>query len=66
MGFLAHCPECGKRVTAETVLAGTKLDRALENDGDVEVVCFLREHRWKLNEQDKAHLRKLRSGFAAR
>ena len=61
VGFLAHCPECGKRVTVVSVLGGTKLDRALESDGDVEVVCFLREHRCKLNDQDKTHLRNLRS-----
>jgi hypothetical protein len=61
MGFLAHCPECGKRVTAVTLLGGAALDRALENDGDVEVVCFLQEHRWKLSDEDKAHLRSVRS-----
>jgi hypothetical protein len=62
VGFLAHCPKCGKRVTVESVLGGTKLDHVLEeNDGCVEVVCFLREHRWKLNDQDKTHLRNLRS-----
>jgi hypothetical protein len=61
MGFLAHCPECGKRVTVVTVLGGAALDRALENDEDVEAVCFLQEHRWNLSEQDKAHLRSIRS-----
>ena len=44
MGFLAHCPECGKRVTVVSVLGGAKLDRALENDEDVEVVRLLQDH----------------------
>ena len=60
MASLAHCPECGRRVTVTTVLRGAKLDHALESGGDVEVVCFLQEHRWKLDEQDKAYLRSVR------
>jgi len=46
MDFQARCPECGKRVSAFTMLDGTKLDRVLEKDGEVEVACFQHEHRW--------------------
>ena len=65
MGFLAHCPECGKRVTVTTVLGGAKLDSALRNDEDVEVVCFLQDHRWNLSEQDRANLLKHRNAARA-
>ena len=58
MSYLANCPECRRKVTVVTVLGGENLDRALETDGDVEVVCFLYEHRWKLNRTDKKNLRK--------
>jgi hypothetical protein len=61
MVSLAHCPECGKRVIVTTVLRRAKLDQALESGGDIEVVCFRQEHRWKLDEQDKAYLRSVRS-----
>ena len=60
MSFQARCPECRGRVTANPVLGDPDLDRVLENDGDVEVVCFNHEHRWKLNKQDKVNLRKER------
>ena len=58
MSLLALCPECRRKVTVATVLGGENLDRALETDGDVEVVCFLYEHRWKLRRADKENLRK--------
>ena len=57
MSLLADCPECRRKVTVVTVLGGENLDRALEADGDVEVVCFLYEHRWKLKRADKENLR---------
>lgn len=58
MSLLARCPECENTVTVVTVLGGAELDLALENGGNVEVACFPKEHRWKLNDQDKANLRK--------
>jgi hypothetical protein len=58
MPYLACCPECENLVTTVTVLGGAELDRALENNGVIEVVCFPREHKWKLNDQDKTNLRK--------
>jgi hypothetical protein len=61
MQFQASCPECKDTVTTVTTLDGSNLDRALANDGDVEVACFLGDHKWKLNAQDKANLRKLRT-----
>jgi hypothetical protein len=61
MQFQANCPECEKKVTTSTKLDGGNLDRALANDGDVEVVGFPCGHEWKLNAEDKANMRKLRS-----
>jgi len=61
MEFQASCPECKKKVTTSTKLNGGNLDRALANDGDVEVVGFPCGHESKLNVQEKANLRKLRS-----
>jgi hypothetical protein len=43
--FQARCPECKDTVTTVTTLDGSDLDRALANDGDVEVVCFLGDHK---------------------
>ena len=65
MSYIARCPECGGPVTTVTVLGGAELHPALENDEEVEVACFPLEHRWKLNEQDKANLRKNRQAAAA-
>lgn len=57
MSFQARCPECENTVTTITVLGGSDLDRVLQNGSDVEVICFSQEHKWKLNDQDKANLR---------
>jgi hypothetical protein len=65
MSLIARCPECGIPVTTVTVLGGATLDRALETNGEVEVACFPNEHRWALNEQDKANLRKHRAAATA-
>ena len=61
MQFQASCLECKDIVTTVTTLDGSNLDRALANDGDVEVACFLGGHKWKLNAQDKTNLRNLRT-----
>jgi hypothetical protein len=61
MQFQASCPECKDKVTTSTKLDDGKLDRALANDGDVEVVGFLCGHNWNLNAQDNANLRKPRA-----
>ncbi len=61
MSFMARCPECRKRVTVMTWLDGDTLDRVLKGDGHLEVLGFLCEHRWKLKDEDKTHLRSLRS-----
>lgn len=50
------CPECDK----PTHLGHTDLDRLLENDKDIEAVCFHCEHKWKLDAQEKARLRNQR------
>lgn len=65
MQFLADCPWCKDKVTTITVLRDVDLDRALENDEDVEVVCFPRDHKRKLNEQEKANLRNQRKRMSA-
>jgi hypothetical protein len=63
MQFQASCPECKDTVTTVTTLDGSNLYRAL--DGDVEVACFLGGHKWKLDAQDKANLRKLLPPFCS-
>ena len=60
MTFLSYCAECGDTVTTITILADGDLDRALKDDRDIAVACFVREHRWKLNHQEKLNLQKLR------
>lgn len=60
MSFLAYCPECGRTVTIITILTKGHLDQALTEGRDIEVACFVREQRWKLNHQEKLNLQKLR------
>jgi len=64
MSFVAYCFRCEKKVTAHTLLDAAKLLVALANEYDVEVVhtADSGDHRWKLNQQEKAtllnHIRK--------
>lgn len=63
MSFLAYCPYCEKKVTATTILGGSSLEHALENDLDVVVVHLTEgsnegDHKWKLNRQETGNLRK--------
>jgi hypothetical protein len=49
-----------------TLLGGADLDRALENDGDVEVMHMTAgihegDHKWRLNREEKATLKKWRA-----
>jgi hypothetical protein len=64
LSFVAYCFRCEKKVTAHTLLDAAKLLVALANEYDVEVVhtADSGDHRWKLNQQEKAtllnHIRK--------
>ena len=63
MSFQAYCPYCEKKVTAFTLLGGSALERALENDADIDVGHLTYDvhegdHTWKLIRQEKAKLRK--------
>jgi hypothetical protein len=68
MNFYAYCPHCEQRIgNATTVLGGADLDRALENDGDIEVVHMTignneEDHRWRLNREEKERLKGWRAG----
>jgi hypothetical protein len=64
--LLAHCPLCERRMVTITALSGAKLSLTLETGSDVEVFCFLFEHRWMLSEQDKADLHKVRKELTER
>lgn len=48
-----------RRTTTVPVLTDEDLERAVKKDHEIEVVCFLQEHKWKLSEQDKDHLSNL-------
>jgi hypothetical protein len=63
MAFQIKCPFCEKTVTAFPLLRGSDLDRALENDADIEVMHSTDDvkegdHRWNLTKHEKANLRK--------
>lgn len=61
MNLTARCPRCGERVTVAIILSGRELDRALaSNKKDVEVIGLLCQHRWLLDGESKANLRKMR------
>jgi uncharacterized Zn finger protein (UPF0148 family) len=60
MSFRVVCPKCGKKTMIAPMLRGGDLGHALENDGEIEVVCFSCDHRWKLNAEDRAEFRKRR------
>jgi hypothetical protein len=59
----AYCPFCEKAVAAHTILEDDEVKRALERDGDIEVM-HMTDHvhegddRWKLIRQEKANLGK--------
>ena len=51
-----------------TILGGAELARALENDGDIEVIHMRMnkgDHQWRLNREEKARLRKWRADSAS-
>jgi DNA-directed RNA polymerase subunit M/transcription elongation factor TFIIS len=50
------CPKCGEA----NALSHTDLDRLLENNEEIEAVCFYCEYKWKLDAQEKARLRNQR------
>jgi hypothetical protein len=50
------CANCGE----PTHLGHVDLDRLLENDEDIEAVCFGCEHKWKLNAPEKARVQNQR------
>lgn len=60
MPFQAYCFKCEKSVTAFPILGGAELQQALSTDTEIEVMHFsdLDDHRWKLNKDEKEHLRK--------
>lgn len=48
------CPECGK----QTVLGHPDLDRRLENNEEIEVMCFANErHKWKLSAEERTRIK---------
>lgn len=67
MNFTAYCPHCEMKIHGvTTILGGADLDRALENDGDIEVVHMNTpnnegDHRWRLNREEKARMKKWRA-----
>ena len=58
MAFLAHFHECGRTVMIVTILTDAQLDQALADGRDIAVACIAHGHRWKLNEEETATLRK--------
>jgi hypothetical protein len=62
MALLAYCPYCERKVHVSTILGGSSLKDALNNDLDIVVVHVsddLHEgnHTWKLNHYEKENLR---------
>lgn len=60
MNFFAYYPCCENNVgSVTTVLGVTDLDRALESDGDIEVIHINTgtpegDHRWRVNREEKS------------
>jgi hypothetical protein len=63
--FVAYCPYCEEKISSVmTILGGADLDRALENDEDVEVIHMTSgqgDHKWRLIREEKATLKKWRA-----
>lgn len=63
--FVAYCPYCEEKVSsAMTILGGKDLDRALDNDEDIEVIHMTvgqGDHKWRLIREEKATLKKWRA-----
>jgi hypothetical protein len=63
-----YCPYCTENVASVAILpGGAGLDRALENDADVEITHITLtkpDHRWRLNREEKARLKKWRAESA--
>jgi DNA-directed RNA polymerase subunit M/transcription elongation factor TFIIS len=51
-----RCPRCG----FENVPTHSELDRRLENDERIPMVCFQCEYKWELSAEDKDRIRKQR------
>jgi len=67
MTFQAYCFKCEKKVQVATNLDGGELWQALDSGADIEVMHVSDnegDHFWKLNHEEKEHLRGQRAkGF---
>lgn len=63
MNFQAYCFACEKKVSALTILDKAGLWQALDSGADIEVMhtSDKGDHRWKLNREEREHLRKIRA-----
>ena len=63
MVFQAYCFKCGKSVSVATNLVGEELWQALASGADIKVMHVSDndgDHLWKLNHDEKKHLREQR------
>jgi hypothetical protein len=57
--FQAYCPQCEKKVTTHTMLAGSELKAALDSSAEIKVMHIADiDHQWNLIMSEKENLRK--------